>query len=80
MILKLYKDAFISKVKSQVLWAGAYKSKIDQPGQMEWSQFSIKYLGVNFGNSILDNSNWDKINESIRKIIYIWNRMTPFER
>ena len=34
---------------------------------MEWSQFSIKILGVNFGNSIFDNSNWDKISEDVIK-------------
>ena len=26
--------------KSQALWAGAYKNRIDQQGQMEWPQFS----------------------------------------
>ena len=34
---------------------------------MVWSQFSIiEILGVNFGNSILDN-NWDKISEDTIK-------------
>ena len=28
---------------------------------------SIKILEVNFGNSILDNSKWDKISECIAK-------------
>ena len=28
---------------------------------------SIKILGVNFGNSILDNSKWDKLSEGIAK-------------
>ena len=28
---------------------------------------SIRILGVNFGNSILDNSNWDKISDGIAK-------------
>ena len=32
-------------------------------------------VGVNFGNSILDNSNWDKISEGIIKKIQIWNRV-----
>ena len=40
---------------------------------MEWSQFFIKILGVNFGNSVLDNSSWDKISEDITKEIHIWN-------
>ena len=70
MILKLYEDASSSKInfsKSQGLWAGAYENRIDQPGQMEWSQFLIKISGVNFANSILDNSNWDKTSEGIIK-------------
>ena len=31
--------------KSQALWAGAYKNRIDKPGQMEWLQFSITQIG-----------------------------------
>ena len=63
MILRLYQDASTSminflKAKEHVsLWAGAYESRIHQPGQTEGSQFSIKILGVNFDNSILDNFN-----------------------
>ena len=34
---------------------------------MEYSQFSIKILGVNFGNSILGKYNWDKISEDMIK-------------
>ena len=34
---------------------------------MVWSQFSIKIFGVNFGNSVLENSNWDKISHSLTK-------------
>ena len=34
---------------------------------MARSQFSIKILGVHFANSVLDNSNWDKINHSLPK-------------
>ena len=34
---------------------------------MVWSQFSIKIFGVHFGNSVLDNSNLDKMNHSLRK-------------
>ena len=34
---------------------------------MVWSQFSIKIFGVHFGNSVLDNSNWDKISHSLTK-------------
>ena len=51
--------------------AGAYRNRTDQPGQMELSQFYIKILGVNFGNSILDDSSRDKISEGTIKKIYI---------
>ena len=43
---------------------------------MEWSQFSSKILGANFGNSILDNSNWDKVSEGVNKKFHIRNRVT----
>ena len=39
---------------------------------MEWLQFSIKILGVNFGHSFLNNFDWDKT--SIINRIHIWNR------
>ena len=67
--------------KSQALWAGAYKNRIDQPGQMELPQFSIKILGVNFGNSILDSFNWDNISEAIiKKTPYLEQSETLFVR
>ena len=34
---------------------------------MVWSQFSIKIIGLHFGNSVLDNSDWDKISHSLTK-------------
>ena len=42
---------------------------------MEWLQFFIKILGVNFHNSILDSSNWHKIKEGAIRKIHIWNRV-----
>ena len=68
VIMKLYENESTSKMNlttKQVLWAGAYKNRIDQPGQIEWSQFFIEILGVNFDNSFLHNSNWGKISEGI---------------
>ena len=41
---------------------------------MVWSQFSIKIFGVHFGNSVLDNSNWDKISHSLTKKLHMWGR------
>ena len=43
------------------------------------SQFSIKILGVHFGNFVLDNSNWDKASHSLAKEINIWKSATHFE-
>ena len=42
---------------------------------MEGSIFSIKILGVNFGNSIFNNCNWEIIIVCIIKKIDIWNRV-----
>ena len=59
---------------------------------MVWSQFSIKIFGVNFGNSVLDNSNWNKISHSLTKkshtceevrahlIISFWHLLMNFEK
>ena len=33
---------------------------------MESPQFSIKILGVDFGNSMFDNSNWNRVRLSLR--------------
>ena len=35
--------------KPGLMSCGAYQIRIDQPGQMEWLQSSIKIVGVNFG-------------------------------
>ena len=69
-ILKLYEEVSSSKInftKSKALWAGDYKNRFDKPGNMVWSNLSIKILGINFANSNLDNSIWDKISENIAK-------------
>ena len=42
---------------------------------MVWSQFSVKIFGVHFGNSVLDNSNWNKISHSLAKKLNTWNRV-----
>ena len=45
--------------------------KIDKPRQIVWSQFSIKIIGVYFGNSAHENRNWDKIYDNLTKKIHI---------
>ena len=47
MILRLYeKDKLAQRFfqKARPLWDGAYKNRIHQPGQLELSQFPLKYL------------------------------------
>ena len=65
-ILKSHEKVSSSKTnfsKIQALWAGAYKNRIDKPGQMIWSQLYIKILGMHFVNSVLDNNHWDILND-----------------
>ena len=47
--------------------------KIELIKQEKWygHNFSLKKLGIHSGNSALDNSNWDKINDSFTH----WERM-----
>ena len=40
---------------------GAYKNRIDNPGQMIWSQLYINILGAHFVNLIPNSNNWDII-------------------
>ena len=64
-ILKSHEKASSSKTNLsyiQALWDEANKSKIDKPGQIIGSHLYSKILGVHFVNSILDNNNWDVIN------------------
>ena len=70
VILKVFENACslkinCSKVKPYEL--EHMKIELINPGQMEWSQFLIKVLAVNFANSILNNSNWDTTSEGITK-------------
>ena len=77
-ILNSYEKASCSKInlsKSQALWAGGYKNRYDKPENLEWSNFSIKVLGINFDNFVSNNSNWDKISVNIAKRIHIWKRV-----
>ena len=55
-ILKPYEEASSSKMnfsKSQALRARAYTNRTDKPGQMTWSQFSIKILVLILGILLL---------------------------
>ena len=42
---------------------------------MVWSKFSIKIVGMHFGNFVYDNRNWNEICDNLTKKIHIWNRM-----
>ena len=68
VILKLYEDASSSKInfsKVKPFGSGAYKNRMDQPGQMEWSQFFIKTLADHFGNIILNNYSYLEQSETL---------------
>ena len=70
MILKLNEKASSSKINfSEATSYGLEHIKMEVTNHDKWNghDFPIKILGVNFGTSILDNSNWNKINKSIIK-------------
>ena len=49
MILRLYeKDKLAQRVfqKAKPLWGSSYKNRLHQPGQLELSQFPLKYLNL----------------------------------
>ena len=51
---------------STIIWR-RLENGTDQPVQTKWSKCPIKIPGVNFGNSIHNNSTWDKITEGLTK-------------
>ena len=78
LILKLGKSFYLKNnfSKSQILWAVAYKKRIDKLRKMAWSiQFSIKIVGVHCGNSIHNDRNWENICDNLTKRLHFWNRM-----
>ena len=50
----------LTLLKSRALWSGGYKNRYNKPGNMAWSNFSIKILDTNVDNFISDNSNWTR--------------------
>ena len=75
LILESGEETFSSKISfsnNQTLWSVAYKNRV---GQMAWSQFSIKTVGLYFCNSPHDKRNWDKILDNLTKEIRVWDRM-----
>ena len=63
MILRLYeKDKLAQRFfqKAKLLWGGASKNRIHQPGQLELSQFPLKYLKLNLVNLFSINLNATK--------------------
>ena len=46
--------------KAKLLWGGAYKNRIHQPGQLELSQFPLKYVKLILVNLSLMTPNGTK--------------------
>ena len=40
-----------------------------------WPQFTIKIIGVHFGNSVVVNNNWDKVNDKLTNKVHPWNKV-----
>ena len=67
-ILKLYEQDSSSKMIFKESWAPrarTYKNRTDKPEKMVRSRFLIKIQGIFIGNFILDNTDWDIINDHI---------------
>ena len=69
MILKLYENAVQRETFQNVKPYRLEHIKVELINQDKWNghNLPLKNLVVAFGNSNLDNSNWDNIRESIIK-------------
>ena len=83
LILELPQKASSLKInflKKQTLWDVAYKTRTDKIRQMNWSQFSIKMVGVYFHNSAHDNRKWQFNKKSSyseqNAALFLWEEKT----
>ena len=67
-------NAKINKTKTEALWVGGWRNRMDKPLGLKWKKDHVKFLGVYVGNMTnrterveLSNLNFEDINEKITK-------------
>ena len=73
-------NAKINKTKTEALWVGGWRSRMDTPFDLKWKKDHVKFLGVYVGNvtnrneaSSLSILNFEEIVTKITKKLSFWN-------
>ena len=73
-------NARINQNKTEALWVGSWKNRIDKPLNLKWKKDYVKFLGVYVGNCTnseestrLSNVNFEDIDQKMTKKLNFWN-------
>ena len=75
--LKLYEDATGAKVnleKTEGLWLGAWKNRLDTPLNIVWTNKNVKRLGVYFGNDNPAKYTFEDIIPKVKQSMNYWKQ------
>ena len=72
---KLATNSKINKDKTEALWLGNWKDRIDRPLNLKWTTGEVKMLGVYIGNDRKKASQrtFNEIRDKIKRKISYWN-------
>ena len=75
--LKLFEDATGAKVnweKTEGLWIGNWKDRLDTPMNITWTNKNVKALGVYFGNENPAKHTFDDIIPKVKRSMNYWKQ------
>ena len=77
---ELATNAKINRSKTEALWVGGWRTRMDTPLNLKWKKDNVRFLGVYVGNItnrseavILSNLNFEEIEQKITKKLSFWN-------
>ena len=78
---ELATNAKLNKTKTEALWVGGWRNRLDTPYGIKWKNDYVNFLGVYVGNmttrterEIISNINFDEIGDKIEKKIAFWKK------
>lgn len=74
-------NAKINKDKTEGLWVGKWRNRVDKPHNLKWTNDHVKFLGIYVGNKVgasgtkkLSDLNFDEQIEKIKNKLSYWRR------
>ena len=66
--------AKINVEKTEELWLGSWKQRIDEPFNLDWKNSKVKYLGIWVGNEDTTNENFIEQQSKVKNKLNFWKR------